>query len=270
MSATDLQTIVQRPGRVELKDADPDDAHFAIAQYVDVVVRNALSTVRGSNSLEKQVLIANRVLEALGQGVEDSVGSTNLATPLQRLTALSNVMARGVVQRPDTPLARSALLTGSPSDPALSTQLQKEIGSAEHVDILCSFIKWSGLRLILDQLRELTATPWSEGPRLRVITTSYMGATDPRAVEELSKLPNTQIRVSYDTTRTRLHAKAYVIYRPTGFGSAYIGSANLSRAAMTDGLEWINKISQYELPYLWQRVTATFASYWNEGEFEDY
>src|SRR4029453_16776677 len=86
----------------------------------------------------------------------------------------------------------------------------------------------------------------------------------------LRSLPNTEVRVSYDTHRTRLHAKAYIIRRHTGFGSAYIGSANLSQAALTDGLEWTVKVSQYEQPYLWEKATATFETYWNDAEFEPY
>jgi superfamily II DNA or RNA helicase len=170
-------------------------------------------------------------------------------------------------ERPDTPLSQGCLLTGTRLDPSLVSQLRKEIQTADSVDILCSFIKWSGIRILEEALRAFTHQP---GARLRVITTSYLGATDLKAVELLRSFPNTVVRVSYDTHRTRLHAKAYLIHRDTGFGSAYIGSANISHAALTDGLEWNVKISQYESPHLWDRVAATFENYWNDAEFTAY
>ena len=160
------------------------------------------------------------------------------------------------------------MITGAKSEPKLGNELSIEIRTAERVDILCSFILWSGLRMVLDSLRELTAKkPLECGrPRLRVITTSYMGNTEIRAMEELLRLPNTETKVNYDTKHGRLHAKAYLIHRPTGFGSAYIGSANLSKSALSEGLEWTTKVSQFELPYLWSKVTNTFDGYWQDSE----
>jgi HKD family nuclease len=150
-------------------------------------------------------------------------------------------------------LGLGCLLTGTRLDPSLVSQLCKEIQTADRVDVLCSFIKWSGIRILEEALGSFAAQPRA---RLRVITTSYLGATDLKAIDLLRALPAAEVRVSYDTHRTRLHAKAYLFHRETGFGCAYIGSANLSHAALTDGLEGNVKISQYESPHLWERVTA--------------
>ena len=166
---------------------------------------------------------------------------------------------------PDTPLSISALLTGSSRSPSLRTQIIKELSSTDQADWLVSFIRYSGLLPIIPALRDFTSNPNPNGsPRLRIATTSYMGATEYKAIEALLELPNTEIRISYDTKRTRLHAKAYIFHRNTGFGSAYIGSANISKAALDDGLEWTAKISQYETDHLWQHAIATFESHWED------
>jgi len=71
--------------------------------------------------------------------------------------------------RGDTPLSRSALLTGTRLDPSLASQLREEIATADRVDILCSLVRWSGLRLVHDELRELTRHATADGsPRLRL------------------------------------------------------------------------------------------------------
>lgn len=252
-----------------LADIDPEDAHSAIAQFLEHGLASALASFRGAEAADKQRTLVERLIATLAAELGgDWESRLRLASPLQRLLAIHATPQQGPLERPDTPLARSALLTGTRLDPSLGSQLRKEIASADRVDILCSFIRWSGLRVLLPDLRKLVERPAADGPRLRVITTSYMGATDPRAVEALSELPNTEIRVSYDTQRTRLHAKAYLFHRETGFSSAYVGSANLSNAALSEGLEWTTKISHYELPYLWGKIAATFESYWADDEFQ--
>lgn len=167
--------------------------------------------------------------------------------------------------RPDTPLYASSLLTGSSRTPALITQIQKELATCDRADWLVSFIKMSGIGPLRETLEQFTQTPSPDGsPRLRVATTSYMGATDAAAVDFLRQLPNTEVRVSYDTKRTRLHAKSYIFHRASGFGSAYIGSANISKVAMDQGLEWTVKVSQIENPHLWMDAIGAFASHWED------
>lgn len=260
------------PRLYELSAVDAEDSHAVIAQYLEHLICSAFSTLRGGQAAERQRRLVDKVIATLHAELgDDWEARLKLFNPLRRLLAVHSQPRDNQAPRPHTPLARSALLTGSRHDPTLASELSKEFAASDRVDILCSFIRWSGIRMLLDGLRELTAKgSYQDGPRLRIISTSYMGATDPKAIQELAALPNTEVQVSYDTARTRLHAKAYLVYRDTGFGSAYIGSANISRAALSEGLEWTSKVSQYELPQIWQKVTATFESYWNDDEFETY
>ena len=127
-----------------------------------------------------------------------------------------------------------------------------------------SFIKWAGIRIFRKELEEFTAS----GRELKIITTSYMGATDAKAVEFLASLPNTEVKLSYNTERERLHAKSYLFLRNTGYHTGYIGSSNLSHSALTNGLEWNLKITSQEIPHIIEKSLSTFETYWASDDFE--
>lgn len=167
------------------------------------------------------------------------------------------------IPRPHTSIGESSLFTGSPQEPQLAHELLEEMRSADGVDILVSFIKWSGLRLLMPAFEDLR----DRHVPVRLITTSYMGASDAPAVEWLAHLPNVEVRVSYDTERTRLHAKAYHFKRHSGFSTAYIGSANMSQAAMTSGLEWNLKVTDQDMGHILEKFSVEFETYWNSREF---
>ena len=272
--STELSEIPE--ARKSVVPIDKAEASKVLAQYLADVVEQGLDNVRDNGGdLSAQIELTNRIVSLIQDTTKEAdFASLGVDQRAEQLFALLREkdprLAAGKsakdVERPETSIAQSSLFTGSIHEPQMFTELKKEIVSADRIDMLVSFIKWSGLRLIMDELQEFT----QNGGQLRIITTSYMGATDVKAIEELRKLPNTLIKVSYDTKRTRLHAKTYVFYRDTGFTTAYVGSSNLSNAAISSGLEWNVKVTKKDLPETIDKIAATFESYWNSTEFEYY
>jgi hypothetical protein len=102
-----------------------------------------------------------------------------------------------------------------------------------------------------------------------VLTTTYTGSTEGRALDALRDL-GAEVRVSYDTSTTRLHAKAWHFHRRSGFSTAYIGSSNLTHSAQVTGLEWNVRVSGARNPDVVEKMAAVFESCWNSGDFVPY
>ena len=216
---------------------DEAEAAKVLAQYVAEIVEKGLDNVKDNGGdLNKQVELVNRIVSTVVKETQEtdfeelSVAerAEQLLALLERKNTIRALDEKAEIIRPETSIAQSSLFTGAIHEPQMYTELKKEIVSCNRIDMLVSFIKWSGLRLI------------------------------------------TQIKVSYDTKRTRLHAKTYVFYRDTGFTTAYVGSSNLSNAAISSGLEWNVKVTRKDLPETIDKIAATFESYWNSNEFEYY
>ena len=255
---------------------DRAEASKVLSQYLADVIEKGLDNVLDNGGdISAQIELTNEIVHLIeNMTKETDFAAMGIDRRAEQLLALLREtdprLAAGKtaadLSRPESSVAQSSLFTGATHEPQLYTELKKEIASADRIDMLVSFIKWSGLRLLINELREFT----ENGGELRIITTSYMGATDVKAIEELRKLPNARIRVSYNTKTTRLHAKAYIFYRNTGFTTAYVGSSNLSNAALTSGLEWNTKVTRRDLPETINKIAATFEYYWNDREFEYY
>ncbi len=259
----------------EREKIEREEASYILSKYAGSLINDALLKMKDAgNWPSSQVNLINEIIKLVSTEVPEVISDKMIIDePLEKLLSL---MAKqdhnfpGISEernkRPLSSISRSSLFTASEDEPIMVDELKKEIITSNQVDLLVSFIRWSGIRLLMDKLKKFT----DSGGTLRIITTTYMGATDFGAIEKLSHLKNTQIRISYDTKRTRLHAKAYIFHRDTGFSTAYIGSSNISSMAISSGLEWNVKITSSDLPDTMNKVKVTFESYWNSKEFELY
>lgn len=259
------------------KPLDTEEAVHFLSLHFNKAFQNALHLIKAKKSdlISKQIEITNKLLEFLSKEIEnyefkdDLVydGGKILEGILNKLNSNYTDLSLELKEiMPSTRLTQSTLFVGGNEGLSLDSELRKEILSADRVDLLVSFIKWKAIVILRDAFREFT----NKGGRLRVITTTYMGATDAKAIQELSEFPNTKIKVSYNNDNERLHAKAYLFYRNSGFHTGYIGSSNFSRSALTDGLEWNVKVTTKEIPHIIDKFQKTFESYWNNPEFELY
>lgn len=260
------------------RELDSAEATTWLARFLSKVLAFAIDSIeakKGEDKLALQIQFANDMLFWLQKRFSKDNGffSENLLDTRGRLLTaiyeLKNPIAADLQQYvadifPLTGLSESELFSGSNAGISLESELKREILSADRIDWLVSFIKWTGIRVFRQELQQFAES----GRKLRVITTSYMGATDAKAVEFLAGLPNTEVKLSYNTQRERLHAKSYLFHRNTGFHTGYIGSSNLSYSALTSGLEWNLKITAQEIPHIIQKSLSTFETYWESNEFE--
>jgi superfamily II DNA or RNA helicase len=250
---------------------DPGDSYLLFVRLVRDVLRRVLMSFPAEERIARQTEVSNQVIELLNaelgdRGTEES--GDRIVSPVGQLLAfLERKAGLGVAtaaSRPAIPLTTSDLLMNARGEPNLGHVLAREFPSADRIDLICAFIRWNGLRVLGDSLRA-----FCQDRPLRVLTTTYTGSTERRALDLLVEL-GAKVKVSYDTQMTRLHAKAWLFHRDTGFSTAYIGSSNLSRAAMVDGREWNVRLSQADAGPILEKFQANFEGYWADPSFESY
>lgn len=245
-------------------------AHSLTEQISDILAEVAGHGGNAEERLNRQVDLLNQLLTHARQLAQTEHQPNLISAPPQILRSISP--PNQTLELPAIGLAQPWLFTSGKDSPALLHELQSELKSSDRVDILVSFITVSGVRKILDTLKRITALDAEDrsNTHIRIITTTYIGATDQKALDQLASLPNTEVKVSLDGRRTRLHAKAWIFERQTGFGSAYVGSANLSGAALMGGLEWTVKFTERGQSALFNRAKAHFETLWQDEEFQTY
>lgn len=272
----DRLSVLEASYYIERQPLDSAEAAEYLSRFLTQVLYSAFESLPNSEDrVFKQIELSNALVKWLAEYLNNAELSENLLhSQGQILSALfktQNPIAADLKIHvakitPLTGLAQSELFTGSNVGLSLESEIKREILSADEICWLVSFIKWTGIRIFADVLKEAT----QNGKKVRIITTSYMGATDQKAVDFLSSLPNTEVRLNYNTDRERLHAKAYLFLRKSGFDTGYIGSSNISRSALTNGLEWNLKVTTQEIPHIIEKFKSTFETYWASTEFEPY
>lgn len=268
-----LQSIERDAFFVHKSVLDKEEASSVLSTHLAQTIKNALNYVKAENQIEAKIEIANKIILFLKEELQKEEFDNDLI-------AMEGEILKAVFTRidahfsdfnlhlkeitPYTRLTHSELFTGGNVGLSLESELKKEILSSNQIDLLVSFIKFKGIIILERELTEFT----KRGGKLRVITTTYMGASDYKAIQLISKLDNTQIKISYNSGNERLHAKAYLFKRDTGYHTGYIGSSNFSRSALTDGLEWNLKITTKEVAHIIDKFQKTFDSYWQSDDFE--
>ncbi|WP_343225080.1 DUF3427 domain-containing protein [Luteimonas sp. MC1828] len=268
------QTLEQELGKVgaahhvHRSPLHPEEAPDRIALHLATLIRRAIGGLETRHRAAVGLEIARRlvgILEVDGKGVD--VGDAP-ATAGDVLRAISGLLPDGTpppVSLPATPLLDTTLLTNAPGEPRIGFQLGTEVASADRIDVLMAFVRQTGIRPLLDRLRRHV----EDGKTLRLLTTTYTNSTEGAALDALREL-GAEIRVSYDTTMTRLHAKAWLFHRHSGYSTAYIGSSNLTHSAQVTGLEWNVRVSGARNPDVIDKFNAVFESYWNNSDFRPY
>ena len=245
----------RQPGLKSAVDAlEEADCPDYLARHL---IRQIKSTLRGMPSEDRQrrqIQLANTLLEFVRAQEEDPAESDPIDPPGELLRALYRGASPPVP--PSTPLGATTLLMNALDEPRLGFELERELATADRVFMVVSFVQWRGWQRLKSAFHDLAER---QAP-IYLLTTTYIGATDFRAIQELARLPNVELRISLDGRRRRLHAKAWLFQRDNGFSSVYVGSANLSGPALEDGIEWTVKLSEVEAPHIVDRFRAAFDS----------
>lgn len=265
--------ILTRGLERDLERLDPEVVEYAPldrAEAPDRLARHAMEELRrelagDDDSADEQAERVNGVMRTVASEGADA----EITVPTRVLRGIKGRSPLGDVvplpPLPATPFSQSDLLVNAEGQPNVGSELRAELASADTVDLICAFVIWSGVRHLRDALAEVRA----RGGRIRVITTTYMGATEKRAVDELVAL-GAEVRVAFDARTTKLHAKAWLLDRASGLNTAFVGSSNLSHTALFDGLEWNVRLSSMDAAHVIDRVRVTFESHWASEHFEAY
>ena len=106
-------------------------------------------------------------------------------------------------------------------------------------------------------LKELEHT-LKRGAKIRILTGNYLGITQPSALYLIKRKLGDRVDLRFYCEKGRsFHPKSY-IFHYTDYSELYIGSSNISRSALTSGIEWNYRFSSQKDPENYKEFFRTF------------
>lgn len=167
------------------EEIDAAESSKILADYLAKAIRQKLED---TEDVHDRMNLVNRILAEYGLVEEVQIADTSNLL-MEVMTQQKNLLqkhSRSETVRPQSGFRVSNLFTGGNSVLSLGEEIRREIASADEIYFIVSFLKLSGVRLLLDDLKKFCQR---EGTRLCIITTTYCGATETKAVQQLSELP---------------------------------------------------------------------------------
>ena len=205
-----LETLTDR--YVFTDSIDTGEAPKLLTNYISRIINSLLSDDSLFEDLEGRFQFINDILSYIDKtwqcNIDDSLltNQEELLSGIVDMAGLTKEQARQrVTMRPLSGFTVSNLFTGSNADLSVDSEIERDIQTADEIYWIVAFVRFSGVRIFENALRRFLEKP---SARLHLITTTYMGASEPKAVEFLKQLApdKVQIKVSYNCDLDRLHA----------------------------------------------------------------
>ncbi|PWK15972.1 DUF3427 domain-containing protein [Tumebacillus permanentifrigoris] len=225
----------------------------AIIQQISREIGDRLQVLAGQGDYQGMFELANELRRKI-----DSPQIEELQMPLQAIHYSFD--DRLIPVFPEMFLTSPLLITNyGLGDQNLFKMLKFELITADSADFMVSFIRWSGLQLLLRAFDEMQ----QENKKVRILTSTYLKYTEPKALRRLHELDNVELRV-FNSGQRSFHTKAYLFTRESGMDTTIIGSSNLSKAALQDGFEWNVKLPTSSHIPVAKRAHQIFEEMWSD------
>ena len=112
--------------------------------------------------------------------------------------------------------------------------LRESFKKAKSIDIIVAFLMESGVHILSEDLKLIK----EKNIPIRILTGNYLNITQPQALYLLKDIFGESVDLRfYKESKRSFHPKAYIVDYETG-GDIFVGSSNISRSALTSGIEW--------------------------------